>query len=154
VTLRSEFHGSLACIDPARNGEASYADPNCAIDAAVKAKLDNYLHDYSERNFLFHAPGKMSAMRASTDGGGRRSGGGGSRDGRLRMAALADGRAVVRVLGSASLRADAVGRRRAPSRVGSIYGEMFRSKTSRPSRRSAVCGRRTPESVLRACHVH
>jgi hypothetical protein len=39
VTLRSEFHGS--CIDPARNGEASYADPNGAIDAAVKAKLDN-----------------------------------------------------------------------------------------------------------------
>ncbi len=42
-----EFHGS--CIDPARNGEASYADPNGAIDAAVKAKLDNYQHDYSER---------------------------------------------------------------------------------------------------------
>ena len=51
VTLRSEFHGS--CIDPARNGEASYADPNGVIDAAVKAKLDNYQHDYSERNFLF-----------------------------------------------------------------------------------------------------
>jgi hypothetical protein len=34
VTLRGEFHGS--CIDPARNGEASYADPNGAIDAAVK----------------------------------------------------------------------------------------------------------------------
>jgi hypothetical protein len=51
VTLRGEFHGS--CIDPARNGEASYADPNGAIDAAVKAKLDNYQHDYSERNFLF-----------------------------------------------------------------------------------------------------
>ena len=26
VTLRSEFHG--ACSDPARNGEASYVDPN------------------------------------------------------------------------------------------------------------------------------
>jgi hypothetical protein len=51
VTLRGEFHGS--CIDPARNGGASYADPNGAIDAAVKAKLDNYQHDYSERNFLF-----------------------------------------------------------------------------------------------------
>ena len=34
VTLRGEFHGS--CIDPARNGEASYADPNGAIDATVK----------------------------------------------------------------------------------------------------------------------
>jgi len=33
VTRRGEFHGS--CIDPARNGEASYADPNGAIDAAV-----------------------------------------------------------------------------------------------------------------------
>ena len=51
MTLRGEFHNS--CIDPARNGEASYADPNGAIDAAVKAKLDNYQHDYSERNFLF-----------------------------------------------------------------------------------------------------
>jgi hypothetical protein len=51
VTLRDEFHGS--CIDPAHNGEASYADPNGAIDAAVKAKLDNYQHDYSERNFFF-----------------------------------------------------------------------------------------------------
>ena len=51
VTLRGEFHGS--CMDPARNGEASYADPNGAIDAAIKAKLDNYQHDYSERNFLF-----------------------------------------------------------------------------------------------------
>jgi hypothetical protein len=36
-------------IDPARNGEASYADPNGAIDAAVKAKLDNYQHDYREQ---------------------------------------------------------------------------------------------------------
>jgi hypothetical protein len=37
VTLRSEFHGS--CIDPARNGEASYADPNGVIDAASKRSL-------------------------------------------------------------------------------------------------------------------
>jgi hypothetical protein len=51
VTLRSEIHGS--CSDPARNGEASYVDPNGAIDAAVKAKLDNYHHDYSARNVLF-----------------------------------------------------------------------------------------------------
>ena len=36
------------------------------------------------------------------------------------MAALAGGRAVVRALGSASLRAGAVGRRRASNRVGSI----------------------------------
>ena len=50
MTRRGEFHGS--CIDPARNGEASYADPNGAIDAAVKAKLDNYQHDYLARNFL------------------------------------------------------------------------------------------------------
>ena len=37
VTLRGEFHGS--CIDPARNGEASYADPNGVIDAASKRSL-------------------------------------------------------------------------------------------------------------------
>ena len=36
-----------------RNGEASHADANGALDAAVKAKLDNYLHDYNERNFFF-----------------------------------------------------------------------------------------------------
>ena len=54
VTLRSEFHG--ACRDPARNGEASYVDPNGAIDAAVKAKLDNYHHDYSERNLASLTP--------------------------------------------------------------------------------------------------
>ena len=29
-----------------------------------------------------------------------------------------------------------------------------RNKTSRPSRQSAICGRQTPESVLRACNVH
>ena len=42
--MRHEFHGS--CADPMRNGEASH-------DAAVKAKLDNYQHDYNERNFFF-----------------------------------------------------------------------------------------------------
>jgi hypothetical protein len=31
---------------------SSYADPNGEIDAAVKAKLDNYQHDYNKRNFL------------------------------------------------------------------------------------------------------
>jgi hypothetical protein len=65
VTLRSEFHGS--CIDPARNGEASYADPNGAIDAAVKAKLDNYQHDYSERNFLFLPAVMTTSGRISGD---------------------------------------------------------------------------------------
>ena len=64
-------------------------------------------------------------MRTSTDVRGQRSGGGGDRDGRLRIAALTNVRAVVRVLGSASLRADAVDRRRAPFRVGSIWGKMF-----------------------------
>ena len=46
-----EFHG--ACADPLRNGEASHADANGALDAAVKAKLNNYQHDYNERNFFF-----------------------------------------------------------------------------------------------------
>ena len=109
-------------------------------------------------------------MRTSTDVRGRRSGGGGDRDGRLRIAALTNVRAVVRVLGSASLRADAVDRRRAPFRVGSIWGNMFRSMTSRPSRQSAdlltanarVCTSRMPcaltaillpESLAHGCHM-
>ena len=46
-------------------------------------------------------------MRTSTDVRGRRSAGRGDRDGRLRIAALTNGRAVVRVLDSASLRTDA-----------------------------------------------
>ncbi len=65
VTLRGEIHG--LCIDPARNGEASYADPNGAIDAAVKAKLDNYQHDYSERNFLFLPAVMTTSGRISGD---------------------------------------------------------------------------------------
>ena len=65
VTLRGEFHGS--CIDPARNGEALYADPNDAIDAAVKVKLDNYQHDYSERNFLFLPAVMTTSGRISGD---------------------------------------------------------------------------------------
>jgi hypothetical protein len=108
-------------------------------------------------------------MRTSTDVRGRRSGGGGDRDGRLRIAALTNVRAVVRVLGSASLRADAVDRRRAPFRVGSIWGKMFRSMTSRPSRQSdlltanaRVCTSRMPcaltaillpESLAHGCHM-
>jgi hypothetical protein len=43
TTLRHEFHGSRA--DPQRNGEASHADVNGALDAAVKEKLDNYQRD-------------------------------------------------------------------------------------------------------------
>ena len=54
-------------IDPARNGEASYVDPNGAIDAAVKAKLDNYHHDYSERNFLFLPAVMTTSGRISGD---------------------------------------------------------------------------------------
>ena len=65
VTLRGEFHDS--CIDPACNGEASYADPNGVIDAAVKAKLDNYQHDYSERNFLFLPAVMTTSGRISGD---------------------------------------------------------------------------------------
>ena len=48
-SLRHEFHGS--CVDPMRIGEASHAEANDALDAVVKAKLDNYQHDYNERNF-------------------------------------------------------------------------------------------------------
>ena len=55
--------------------------------------------------------------------GGRRPGGGGGRDGRQRIAALVNGRAAVRVLGSASLRADAVDHRRASCRVGGRGGK-------------------------------
>ena len=88
----------------------------------------------------------------------------------MRIAALTNVRAVVRVLGSASLRADAVDRRRAPFRVGSIWGKMFRSKTSRPARQSAdlrtanarVCTSHMPcaltaillpESLAHSCHM-
>jgi hypothetical protein len=48
-SLRHEFHGS--CVDPMRIGEASHAEANDALDAVLKAKLDNYQHDYNERNF-------------------------------------------------------------------------------------------------------
>ena len=48
-SLRHEFHGS--CVNPMRIGEASHAEANDALDAVVKAKLDNYQHDYNERNF-------------------------------------------------------------------------------------------------------
>ena len=110
-------------------------------------------------------------MRTSTDGRGRRSEGGGDRDGRLRIAVLTNGRAVVRVLGSASLRADAVDRRRAPSRVGSIWGEKFgarrRARHANPIRHlrtanARVCTSRMPcaltsmllpESRAHGCHM-
>jgi len=57
----------------------------------------------------------------------RRPGGGGGRDGRLRMAALVGGQAVVRVLGSASLGAGAVDHRRASSGVGCAETEPEQS---------------------------
>jgi hypothetical protein len=65
VSLRHEFHG--ACADPARNGEASHADANGALDAAVKAKLDNYQHDYNERNFFFLPAVMSTSGRISGD---------------------------------------------------------------------------------------
>ena len=51
VSLRHEFH--VSCQNHMRNGEASHADANGELHAAVKAKLDNYQHDYNERNFFF-----------------------------------------------------------------------------------------------------
>ena len=85
VSLRHEFHG--ACANPARNGEgkreccllvlnlvsstlscmASHADANGALDAAVKAKLDNYQHDYNERNFFFLPAVMTTSGRISCD---------------------------------------------------------------------------------------
>ena len=65
VSLRHEFHG--ACADPARNGEASHADANGALDAAVKAKLENYQHDYNERNFFFLPAVMTTSGRISGD---------------------------------------------------------------------------------------
>ena len=94
---------------------------------------------------------------------GRRSCGGGGRDGRLRVAALAGGRAAVRVLGWASPRAGAVGRRRASSRVGSISVQNGGWGEGRRRRRWSACresddrhglasmnGLQLTESVLRA----
>jgi hypothetical protein len=65
VSLRQEFHGS--CVDPMRNGEASHADAKGALDAAVKAKLDNYQHDYDERNFFFLPTVMTTSGRISGD---------------------------------------------------------------------------------------
>ncbi len=64
--------------------------------------------------------GRQGDTRMERGAGFRRPGGGGGRGGRLCVSALAGGRAAVRVLGSASLRVGAVGRRRASSGVGSI----------------------------------
>jgi hypothetical protein len=50
VTLRHKFHGSCANLEC--DGEPSYPDVNGALDAAVKEKLDNYQHDYNERNVV------------------------------------------------------------------------------------------------------
>jgi hypothetical protein len=49
VTLHHEFHGSCANLE--RNGEPSHLDDNGTLDA-VKEKLVNYQHDYSERQLL------------------------------------------------------------------------------------------------------
>jgi hypothetical protein len=59
------FHG--ACADPLRNGEASHADANGALYAAVKAKLDNCQHDYNERIFFFLPAVMMTSGRISGD---------------------------------------------------------------------------------------
>ena len=40
-----------ACLE--HNGEPTHADVNGALDAAVKEKLNQYQHDYNERNFFF-----------------------------------------------------------------------------------------------------
>ena len=65
VSMRHEFHGS--CQNHMRNGEASHADVNGALDAAVKAKLDNYLHDYNNRNFFFLHTVMTTSGRISSD---------------------------------------------------------------------------------------
>jgi len=65
VSLRHEFHGS--CLNHMRNGEASHADANGEFDAAVKAKLDNYQHDYNERNFFFLPAVMTTSRRISGD---------------------------------------------------------------------------------------
>jgi hypothetical protein len=95
--------------------------------------------------------------------GSLRPGGGGGRGGRLRVAALAGGGAAVRVLGSAPLRAVAVGRRRASSRVRSISVQNEGWGEGRRRRRWSACrgsddrhglasrhGLPITESVLRA----
>jgi hypothetical protein len=66
---------------------------------------------------------KLSLMEWRGKAGGQRPGGGGGLDGRLRIAALVNGLTAVRLLGSASLCADAVDHRRASSRVGGRHGE-------------------------------
>ena len=65
VSLRHEFHGS--CHNHMRNGEASHADANGALDAAVTAKLDNYQHDCNERNFFFLPAIMTTSGRISGD---------------------------------------------------------------------------------------
>jgi len=65
VSMRHEFHGS--CHNHMRNGEASLADANGAIDAAVKAKLESYQHDYNERNVFFLPVVMTTSGRISGD---------------------------------------------------------------------------------------
>ena len=71
----------------------------------------------------------------------RPGGSGGGRGGRLRVAALAGGRAAVHALGSASLRAGAVGRRRASSGGGPSPTPAERVSRARRSTRPGVAGR-------------
>ena len=65
VSMRHEFHGS--CHNHMCNGEASHADANGAIDAAIKAKLESYQHDYNERNFFFLTSVMTTSWRISGD---------------------------------------------------------------------------------------
>jgi hypothetical protein len=64
VTLRHDFHGS--CANLQRNGEPSHPDVNGAL-VAVKEKLDNYQHDYSERNIFFLPAVMTTSGRISGD---------------------------------------------------------------------------------------
>jgi hypothetical protein len=52
---------------PCATGEASHADANGALDAAVKAKIQNYQHDYNERNFFFLPAVMTTSWRISCD---------------------------------------------------------------------------------------
>jgi hypothetical protein len=65
VSLRHEIHSD--CANPVRNGEASHADSNGALDATVKAKLDNYQNDYNDRNFFFLPAVMTTSGRISGD---------------------------------------------------------------------------------------
>ena len=86
---------------------------HCRIDTKTLSLVTQHNHSmiFSNQYEGQYTASKPAARGPVADA----RGGGGGRGGRLRVAALAGGRAAVRVLGSASLRAGAVGRRRAPS---------------------------------------